>query len=192
MKTKKVWLYIVIGLALSLSVLCSVLASLVENKVISALLSSVNWIIALTSFIIAIIQYRQNSLTSATQYLMDLYFQFSNDKDLMAIYQMADNDEAIDCVKYRYDIIHYLAYFDSIYLLLERNIIFIDDVDDTFSYYVFVVANNASIQDNILYAAPSYYSKCFLLCEALRKYRDKKGLCRIGQRELRSSVQAVD
>ena len=72
-------------------------------------------------------------------------------------------------------IVEYLTFFETIYLLLERDVIDIKLIDDLFRYRFFIAVTNTFVQDLELLPDARYYTNIYALDDLWTRYRIKQG-----------------
>ena len=72
-------------------------------------------------------------------------------------------------------IVEYLTFFETIYLLLERDVIDIKLIDDLFRYRFFIAVTNTFVQDLELLPDARYYTNVYALDDLWTRYRIKQG-----------------
>ena len=73
-----------------------------------------------------------------------------------------------DCQK----LINYLVYLESMAVLVDRNILHVDVIDDLFSYRFFLAVNNPIVQQGELYPYADFYKGIFKLSEKWAEKHD--------------------
>lgn len=75
----------------------------------------------------------------------------------------------------RVEIVEYLTFFETIYVLLERGLVEISVLDELFSYRFFLAVNNPDIQRLELICDAPYYKNLYALDYTWSTYRRKHG-----------------
>lgn len=83
------------------------------------------------------------------------------------------NSDHVFSTEYQ-QIINYLVYIESFMPLIERRLIKIYEVDDTFGYRFFTAMNNPVIQENELVPIQQYYPASVRVYKKWKKYRTKR------------------
>lgn len=71
-------------------------------------------------------------------------------------------------------IVEYLTFFETVYLLLERDVVDISLIDDLFRYRFFIAVNNPLVQDLELLPDARYYANIYALDYLWNEYRAKQ------------------
>lgn len=99
---------------------------------------------------------------------------FSSNCDLKAVYGKLIDGADIGKSD-RTAIVEYLTFFETIYLLLERDVIDIRLIDDLFRYRFFLAVNNEQVQDLELLPDARFYRNIYTLHDMWIRYRTKLG-----------------
>ena len=75
----------------------------------------------------------------------------------------------------RIEIVEYLTFFETIYVLYKRGLVEISVLDDLFSYRFFLAVNNPDIQRLELICDAPYYKNLYTLDYVWSNYRRKRG-----------------
>lgn len=73
------------------------------------------------------------------------------------------------------DVVNYLTFLESLYLMLQKNVISIEMLDELFGRRFFVIVNNREIQKFELEVNYKYYLNIYRLYGIWKKYRVKHG-----------------
>jgi hypothetical protein len=144
-----------------------------------------SWILAFCTIITAIggvgaavgiyIQLKSSKELNEAQFIVSLNTNFTSNQDIINIFVLLEqslkdgkdpftaNDKAKMTI--------YLTYFESIQLLLDRNILSYKLVNDLFAYRFFLAVHNKYFQDMELLKDASYYRDIFRLHKGWITYR---------------------
>ena len=167
MHNKRILIYLVLGLIIS-SASISLIKILPES--VWAMLQAVGAVIGV---ILVIIELRSNRDLSQGSFITNLSDSFNNNDAVQRIYKKLETNEIIsddDTV----DIVAYLTYFETIYVLLKKNAIDISLIDDLFAYRFRLALRNASIQRISLVRYDSSYINLYKLDHLWCKYKKVK------------------
>lgn len=151
-------------------------------------------IVGVLGAIITIKETQQSSIEakniSKGQFVLELHKEFANESYGMNIFMKCwneynppskeKNDENIVNIKKEIldkdrdngDIVKYLTFFETLYLMYKNEILLIEDLNDLFGRRFFVVVNNEYIKNNILIEEWKYYKNIYRLYAAWSKKRE--------------------
>lgn len=108
------------------------------------------------------------------EFIVGLNESFISNDDVKALYTKLINGDPID----RSDqtaIVEYMTFFETIYLLLHRDVVDIRLIDDLFRYRFFVAVTNPDIQALELLPDARFYKNIYTLDHVWTEYRRKVG-----------------
>jgi len=106
------------------------------------------------------------------EFITSLNESFNSNEDVKMLYKKLISNEPITRED-QLEVVEYLTFFETIFLLLRQDIISIDFLDDLFSYRFFVAVNNKDIQKLELIPDAKYYKNIYTLDYQWRIYREK-------------------
>lgn len=109
------------------------------------------------------------------EFITNLNESFLSNSDVKIIYKKLSDNEILDKDD-KSSIVEYLTFFETIFILIERNVIDINIVDDLFSYRFFIAINNKYIQEYELVKDDKYYKNIYTLDYIWTEYRKNNGL----------------
>lgn len=99
---------------------------------------------------------------------------FLSSDGIRAVYRKLVSHESIT-EEDRVNVVEYLTFFETVYILYKRNLIDIAVLDDLFSYRFFIAVNNPDIQRLELICDACYYKNIYTLDYVWSSYRRKQG-----------------
>ena len=108
------------------------------------------------------------------EFITTLNESFLANEDVKGLYRKFIKDEVL-CEDDQTAIVEYLTFFETIYLLLERDVIDIKLIDDLFRYRFFIAVTNTCVQDLELIPDAQYYTNIYALDDLWTRYRTRQG-----------------
>lgn len=109
------------------------------------------------------------------EFVVNLNNSFSSNCDAKCLFEkMIAKKELVE--KDRAAIVECLTFFETVHILIKRNVVELDIIDDLFSYRFFSTANNKDVQDLELIKDDIYYKNIYRLYNEWYNYREKNGL----------------
>lgn len=167
MQNRRVLIYLILGFVFA-SASISLVNILPEN--IWAMLQAVGAIIGV---VLVIIELRSNRDLSQGTFITNLSDSFNNNSSVQNLYRKLETKDAISD-KDTVDIVAYLTYFETIYVLLKKNAIDISLIDDLFAYRFRIALKNKDIQRISLIRYDSSYANIYRLDYYWCKYKKVK------------------
>jgi len=107
--------------------------------------------------------------------------------DIKAIYRKIISGEKIEEAD-RAAVVEYLTFFETLYILMNRDVVNISMIDDLFAYRFFSAVNNKDIQDMELVKDAIYYKNIYRLDNLWHKHRFEQGTVKDEESALRKIV----
>ena len=173
MRKKKIALY----LAISILVL-SLISTLFLNEGLAGQVTTVITVItALIGAIALFIQFKRDKDVNQANFIMEydkFFHETTGDDEVMAALEeyQAGNKKALT-KEMKLGIINYLVWCESLSVLIQREVMDFDTIDNVYSYRFFVIVNNKWIQKNELGPCAEYYKGVYYLHYAWTKYKKK-------------------
>jgi len=173
MRKKKIALY----LAISILVL-SLISTLFLNEGLAGQVTTVITVItALIGAIALFIQFKRDKDVNQANFIMEydkFFHETTGDDEVMAALEeyQAGNKKALT-KEMKLGIINYLVWCESLSVLIQREVMDFDTIDNIYSYRFFVIVNNKWIQKNELVPCAEYYKGVYYLHYAWTKYKKK-------------------
>jgi hypothetical protein len=156
----------------------------VDKKIIA---EENSWILAFCTIITAIggvgaavgiyRQLKSSKELNEAQFIVNLNTNFTSNQDIVKIFVLLEKSQKDGENPFNEDdkakMTIYLTYFESIHLLLNRNILSYKLVNDLFAYRFFLAVHNKYLQDMELLRDASYYRDIFRLHKEWSRYRNK-------------------
>lgn len=140
-------------------------------------------VLALATAIIGVIslgnEMRRGKNLAEAEFLVNLNSTFADNDDYRKAYCMFDSYDfksKPDLDLTNSVISNYLTFFETFYLLIKRNIIEIDMIDDLFGYRFFIAVHNPYVQKVKLLKSPCNFKNIYRLEKLWQEYRLSKGL----------------
>lgn len=109
------------------------------------------------------------------EFIINLNDSFLGSDDIKSVYRKLNSKEPIT-EEDRISVVEYLTFFETIFILIERNVATLALVDDLFSYRFFLAINNHDIQNLELIRDAQYYKNIYTLDYRWKRYRIKHKL----------------
>ena len=173
MRKKKIALY----LAISILVL-SLISTLFLNEGLAGQVTTVITVItALIGAIALFFQFKRDKDVNQANFIMEydkFFHETTGDDEVMAALEeyQAGNKKALT-KEMKLGIINYLVWCESLSVLIQREVMDFDTIDNIYSYRFFVIVNNKWIQKNELGPCAEYYKGVYYLHYAWTKYKKK-------------------
>jgi len=141
----------------------------VDNTLISSFIEYFGVIGALGGIVAIYYQMRREKNIAEGEFIYSLYDGFSNNEKIKDIYQKLEECKNQGCKKDPFvkddigNIIDYLTFFETMYLLIKRKIIKIDLIDELFAYRFFIAVHNPYVQKKNLIKYNTYYKNTYRL-----------------------------
>lgn len=136
-------------------------------------------VLALFSVLLVAIELYQSRKISEANFLAELNTSFVTNNDYKKAYTLLDEydfakQDEIDLK--RIEISNYLTFFEVFQLLLNKNTVTIDMLDDLFGYRFFIAVHNPYIQKEKLIKSPDNFRNLYLLEKKWMEYRKKRNI----------------
>lgn len=140
------------------------------------------------------------------EFILNLQQEFSSDANHSKLFMTCwleiekNQDEIVtqtytenEYIDYRKDILNYLTFFESMYIMVEENVLNIKMLDELFARRFFTIVNNKQIQEIDLITNYNYYINVYKLHAIWKEYRilkDKELFNQFnGQRDLEEAIK---
>ena len=160
---------IAFGISILLVIIC-MLSVLVDKSKVQ------NIIVTMTAVIGAIaiwFEMKRSKDMAEGEFITSLNQSFLSGDDVKGLYRKLINNEEIT-EDDKLSIVEYLTFFETIFLLINRDVISIKLVNDLFYYRFNIAIKNKYIQQLELIPDAKYYTNIYTLDYIWRKYRKKK------------------
>jgi len=117
---------------------------------------------------------RRSKEIAQGEFVLTLNNSYSGNKDIKELYRKLISGEPLSEDDLP-NIVEYLTFFETIYLLLKRDVVKMDVINDLFAYRFFLAVNNPDIQRLELVKDDQYYRNIFRLDHLWHQYRFKNG-----------------
>ena len=108
------------------------------------------------------------------EFVITLNNSYLMNPDIKAIYRKIISGEKIEEAD-RAAVVEYLTFFETLYILMNRDVVNISMIDDLFAYRFFSAVNNKDIQDMELVKDAIYYKNIYRLDNLWHKHRFEQG-----------------
>lgn len=153
--------------------LCITVLSVIQSKN-QSIQDFFTLLIAVLGVIVVVFELKESKDVAVGEFITNLNNSFQDNDDIKSIYKKLIKNERIteedQCA-----VVEYLTFFETIYLLLDRNVLNMKFIDDLFSYRFFAAINNKDIQDMEIIKDADSYMNIYTLDYLWRNYRKKIG-----------------
>jgi hypothetical protein len=109
------------------------------------------------------------------EFVLTLNNSFSSNEDLKVLFGKLVNGAELT-EEERPAIVEYLTFFETVYILITRNVVEIKIINDLFAYRFFMAVNNKYVQELELISDCQYYRNIYKLDRLWLEYRMKEGI----------------
>ena len=176
-KTKRTVLYLLSFILLFMSVGSLIYASEMIG-VMSVAVQTLTIIVAILGVYAVIIQLQEQKKVQQADFVVGLNEAFVNNENYANMYLNLEEElrtgEAAEFSTI--EVSNYLTFFETIYLMLNDEVVDIKTVNDLFSYRFFLAVHSKSVQAVKLVKSPKNFRNIYYLEDLWMEYRNKKGL----------------
>ncbi|MBE6514910.1 MAG: hypothetical protein E7Z69_07780 [Thermoplasmata archaeon] len=117
---------------------------------------------------------RRSKELAQGEFVVNLNNSFSKNDDIKALYRKLIDREPLT-EEDRAGVVEYLTFFETVYILISREVVAIDIINDLFAFRFFTAVNNQDVRDMELVTDRIYYRNVYRLDSLWHKYRHSKG-----------------
>lgn len=173
MRRKKLVLYI----AIFVLVMALVSTLFLDNELANQVTTVITVITALIGAIALFFQFKRDKDINQATFIIEydkFFHETTGDDEVMeALEKYNKGDKNALSMDLYLGVINYLVWCESLSILIQRNVVDFDTIDNLFSYRFFIIVNNPWIQENELVSAREYYKGVYYLHYAWTQYKKK-------------------
>lgn len=137
-------------------------------------------IVAIISLIAIWYQLKKQKDIAEAEFVFSILEAFTTHKDFIEkINPYNKRDKTLDHT-YKGEIVSFLGFYESLFYLIEKKVITLDFVNNSFGYSFFSLVHNEYVQETEIEPFKEYYSSIFKLYTLLYDFRTKNSLEIIG------------
>ncbi len=127
-------------------------------------------------------QLKNTAKNSKGDFILNLQRQYADNDSYAALFEacwhnyngeMADEDLRSYLIANEKDVLNYLTFFETVYLMLEHDVLEIKLLDGLFGRRFFIVVNNPIVQEVDLLSNRKPYDNVYSLYQKWKSYREK-------------------
>lgn len=107
------------------------------------------------------------------EFILNLDKEFSSNNNYSELFMKCWSNEEITYEDNREELLEYLTFFETIYIMLQKNVLDINMLDELFSRRFFAVVNNRQVQKEDLIKNYKYYINIYKLHALWKEYTIK-------------------
>lgn len=144
-----------------------------EGDRVSDIIAMMSAAVEIISALLIVIQLRDTKKIEEAQFILNLNQSFVTNELYSRVYTELEKGEAAQLTPV--EISNYLTFFESIYLLLQQDVISMSVLDDLFQYRFFLAVHNPEVQRIKLIDRPQNFRNIYCLENDWIAYRQKRG-----------------
>ncbi len=175
-----VMLVLFITLAIVLSTYCVLRESIAGDFLVS--------VTAVVGALAIWFELRRSKELAQGEFVVNLNNSFSVNDDVKSLYKKLI-DGAPLTEEDRMGVVEYLTFFETVYILISREVVKIDIINDLFAFRFFTAINNQDLRDMELITDRQFYRNIYRLDKIWHEYRYYKGYTSEPLSDLEKSVE---
>ncbi len=157
---------------------------MIDWTVVGSIATVVSCVLALIVLYPAYKELKVSANNSKGEFILNLHQVYTDNYAYSELFEMcwknhenliSDTELLVFLEKHDRDLLNYLTFFESIYLMMIRKVIEMDILDELFGRRFMIVVNNHTVQNFDLVKNKEYYKNVYLLYYKWRKWRSDNG-----------------